>query len=56
MNTAKYTCRNCIWYDNCGSEFSCEYFSASSEDVNDFIESERISFSEEWNQYIEEMC
>lgn len=54
MDLDRYTCEDCIWKDDCGSDCPCEHFSPSDEDTyTDYIiEKERQSFYDEWNEYI----
>lgn len=54
MNLDRYTCKDCIWQDDCDNDYLCEYFSPSDEDIyTDYIiEKERQSFYDEWNEYI----
>lgn len=54
MKLNRYTCEDCIWVDDCHSNYTCEYFSPSDENIDDLIEEERFSFREEWNEYIED--
>lgn len=52
MNLDRYTCQECIWKDDCESDYSCEHFSPSDEDIDNIIEEDRLFFYDEWNEYI----
>lgn len=50
------SCEKCIWFDQCGAETTCEYFSTMDEDAEAeaMIAEERAAFFEEWYAYIEQ--
>lgn len=54
MDLVRHTCKECIWKGDCYSDYPCEHFSPSDEDiyVDYIIEKERQSFYDEWNKYI----
>lgn len=49
-------CIGCDYYDICGDDMVCEFFSPSDidEEIDRFVEDERISFRDEWFIYINE--
>lgn len=52
-------CQDCIWCEDCKDKRPCRDFSPANEDAYDMmlekiIESERASYYEEWQVYVDE--
>jgi len=50
------SCRNCLWYDSCGSSKICEYYDTIEETFRDIeiekmIEKEREEFAQKYRVY-----
>ena len=55
MSFGKHYCDECIWNDVCDENSPCEdmVLQDSEQELNEFIETERFLFRQEWYEYEE---